>query len=256
MIITANIGIISCAVVGVLFGAAALHAQTESFPLDSAEGLTLHNVKAEPVNYKGAKGLRVTMSDEAVAARQRASAASQEAPRAAKKAAEPGGRPVEFIAELPGIEFQDGVIEVELAGEPAADAGPQARGFVGIAFRIAPEERDRYECFYVRPANGRAGDQERRNHSVQYVSHPEYPWYRLRGETPSKYEAYVDLVPGEWTKVKIEVRGGKAKLFVHGNEQPTLIVNDLKRGADARGRVGLWIEGGTVAHFSNLRISR
>ena len=195
------------------------------------------------------------MSEEAVAARQRASAASQAAGPATKKAAAPEGRAVEFLAELTGIEFHDGVIEVELAGEPAADAGPQARGFVGIAFRISPEGTDRYECFYVRPTNGRADDQERRNHSAQYVSHPEYPWFRLRGEAPSKYESYVDLVPGEWTKLKIEVRGGKAKLFVHGNEQPTLIVNDLKRGADAKGRVGLWIEGGTVAHFSNLRIS-
>jgi hypothetical protein len=46
-----------------------------------------------------------------------------------------------------------------------------------------------------------------------------------------------------------------ARLFVHGNEQPTLIVNDLKMGAEALGSVALWIEGSTVAHFRNLSIT-
>ena len=129
------------------------------------------------------------------------------------------------------------------------------RGFVGIAFRLEELERTEYECFYLRPTNGRADDQERRNHSVQYVSHPDYPWYRLRRETPSRYESYVDLQPGAWTRVKIVVSGATARLFVHGNEQPTLIVNDLKMGADAVGAVALWIEGSTVAHFRDLTIT-
>ena len=53
---------------------------------------------------------------------------------------------------------------------------------------------------------------------------------------PGEYEAYVDLVPGEWTKIRIEVRGDKARLFVHGQAQPTLVVNDVKSGANGRGR--------------------
>jgi hypothetical protein len=69
------------------------------------------------------------------------------------------------------------------------------------------------------------------------------------------YESYVDLVPGEWTKVKIEVKGDKARLYVHGNAQPTLIVNDLKQGV-TKGAVGLWIGPGTTGHFSNLRITK
>jgi len=239
----------------VLLGLAPVEAQTRNYALDSADGLTLHNITAAPTTYKGKKGLRITMSDDAAEARKRADAARREAPRATKKAAVPEGRTIEFLAELTETQFHDGVIELELSGEPAADAGPQARGFVGIAFRISPGETDKYECFYLRPTNGRADDQERRNHSAQYISHPEFPWFRLRQETPSKYETYVDLAPGDWTKVKIEVRGAQAKLYVHGNEQPTLIVNDLKHGAHATGRIGLWIDGGTVAHFSNLRIS-
>ena len=69
------------------------------------------------------------------------------------------------------------------------------------------------------------------------------------------YESYADLVPGEWTPVRIEVNGNKARLFVNGTAQPALIVNDLKLGASASGPVGLWIGPGTVAHFANVRIT-
>ena len=89
---------------------------------------------------------------------------------------------------------------------------------------------------------------------MQYVSLPDWPWFRLRKEAPSKYEAYVDLVPDTWTTIKIEVRGDRARLYVHGQEQPTLIVNDLKSGAEKKGEVLLWIDQGTVAHFRNLTV--
>jgi len=87
-----------------------------------------------------------------------------------------------------------------------------------------------------------------------YISHPDWQWFRLRKETPSKYESYVDLMPGVWTRVKIEVRGERARLYVHDQEQPTLIVNDVKTGVQGRGGVALWIDRGTVAHFRNLRV--
>ena len=67
--------------------------------------------------------------------------------------------------------------------------------------------------------------------------------------------SYVDLVPGAWTKVRIEVSGQNAQLFVHGGEQPVLIVNDLKRGADAHGSVGLYVDNGSDGHFRNLRVT-
>src|SRR5438128_8445754 len=46
-----------------------------------------------------------------------------------------------------------------------------ARGFIGIAFRV---RGDRYEYIYLRPTNGRADDQVRRNHSTQYSAHPSF----------------------------------------------------------------------------------
>ena len=68
------------------------------------------------------------------------------------------------------------------------------------------------------------------------------------------YESYVDLLPGEWTDVKIVVVGTTARLYVHGADQPSLIVNDLKLG-ESSGAVALWIGPGTVAHFTDLSIS-
>jgi hypothetical protein len=124
---------------------------------------------------------------------------------------------------------------------------------VGIAFRLQPDLKT-YDAFYLRPTNGRAEDQVRRNHSAQYIAHPDWPWFRLRKEAPEKYESYVDLVPGAWTRVRIEVRGDKARLYVHGSEQPTLVVNDLKSGASAQGAIALWVGPGTVAHFRNLTV--
>jgi uncharacterized protein with NRDE domain len=65
----------------------------------------------------------------------------------------------------------------------------------------------------------------------------------------------VDLLPGEWTKIKIEVIGVKARLFVNDSTQPVLVVNDLKHG-DSEGAVALWIGLGTEGYFANLRLPK
>ena len=80
-----------------------------------------------------------------------------------------------------------------------------------------------------------------------------YDFDRLRRESPEKYESYVDLEPGVWTRYRITVEGTKARLFVHGASQPCLIVNDLKLG-DSSGGVALWIGPGTEGYFMGLDI--
>jgi hypothetical protein len=214
-------------------------AQARRYSLESSQGLKLHNVTAEPAVLQDKKGLKVTLSEEASRRLQSTSTGQQV--------------PIEQLALIDGIDFASGVIEVEIAGAPAPGAPEGARGFVGIAFRVQSDLRT-YDAFYLRPTNGRAEDQERRNHAVQYIAHPDWPWFRLRKETPSKYEAYADMLPGVWTKVKIEVRGERARLYVHDQEQPTLIVNDVKSGASGRGAVALWLDQGTVAYFRNLSV--
>lgn len=166
--------------------------------------------------------------------------------------AKPGAANASSYAVVRSQSFRNGTIEVDLAGRPAQSAAADARGFIGIAFRLQPDGR--YEYIYLRPTNGRAEDQVRRNHSTQYSSHPDFDFARLRREAPEKYESYADLQPGVWTKYKIEVDGKKARLFVHGAEQPCLIVNDLKLNA-AEGGIALWVGPGTEGYFSNLKVT-
>ena len=201
-----------------------VNTSTQSFPLDSPSELEMLNLKAELVTYRGRAALRLIEDD--------------------VTSEEPG------IAILSDSNFKDGVIETEIAGSPRADAPSDARGFVGIAFHVQPGGKQ-FEYFFVRPSNGRADDQLRRNHSTQYCSYPDYPWFRLREENPGVYESYVDLITGEWTKIKIMVSGLSAQMHINGAEQPCLIVNDLKLG-QTQGKIGLWIGAGTEAYFSKL----
>jgi hypothetical protein len=192
----------------------------------SASQLTGMNVSIAETTYKGRSAVRVIAKPEA------ANATS--------------------YALVKDASFRDGVIEVDLAGQPGARASATARGFIGIAFRVQGDGR--YEYIYLRPTNGRADDQIRRNHSTQYSSYPDFDYAQSRQEAPEKYESYVDLEPGVWTRYKLEVDGRRARLYVHGAEQPCLIVNDLKLEPRAGG-VALWVGPGTEGYFSNLKIT-
>jgi hypothetical protein len=157
------------------------------------------------------------------------------------------------VAIVNGTRLRDGAIDLELAGEVSPGASAAARGFIGVAFRVQPDA-ERFEYFYLRMTNGRSDDQVRRNHSTQYASHPEWPWPRLRKEFPGKYESYVDLEPGAWTRVRVEVEGARARLYVHGASQPVLVVGDLKQ-PEADGAVALFVGPATIGHFTDLRVN-
>ncbi len=202
---------------------------SQEIGLQGADRLEPHNVKAEPVTYLGRPAVRVTDAGAADL--------------------DDAGR----LAVVRGTSFQDGTIEVNLSGDTAPDAPPNLRGFVGISFRVSAD-KSHFECFYLRPKNGRSEDQLQRNHSAQYISVPGFPWQKLRSENPGQYESYVDLVPGQWTKVRIQVSGTTARLYVNGAEQPTLIVSDLKQPT-IKGAIALWVGPGTIAHFSDLKVA-
>lgn len=157
------------------------------------------------------------------------------------------------FARLVGSRFQNGIIEVKVLSKLLENAPDFARGFIGVAFRI-DESNTKFECIYIRPANGRVEDQVRRNHSTQYFSYPDFKFDRLRAESPEKYESYADMGLNEWISIKIEVQGEKAKLYLNDGQQPVLIVNDLKHGANASGGIGLWVEVGTEGYFMDLNV--
>ena len=200
-------------------------AQSRTVPMMPA-ALTVDGVLVSTVQHDGRNALRVIEADNRRA----------------------GG-----MAVVNSQYFRDGIIEVDVAGRRGPYAVADDRGFIGMAFRISTD-RARYEYIYLRPDNGRAEDQVRRNHSIQYSSHPDFPWPRMRKEFPEQYETYVDLQPGVWTTMRIEVQATTARLFVDANTQPNLIVADLKLGA-SEGGIAFWIGPGTEGFFSNLRIT-
>ena len=102
------------------------HVQT--FPLHDAAGLTAPKVKTESVTYLGRKCVRLTAEGE-----------------------DNGG-----LVLLPGTDFQDGVIEADIALKITTPPGVRYPGFIGIAFRVRPDA-SHYELFYVRPAAHRDG---------------------------------------------------------------------------------------------------
>ena len=208
--------------------------KTLTIPLDKPDKQQPLNVKTEVETYKGLKSLRVV------------------------DAAPPDATDGIQLVVLSDTNFSDGTIEVELTGAPKENAkNTAARGFVGLAFRFDDTTKDapRYECFYIRPTNGRVDDQVRRNHATQYISHPDFPWFKLRQDFPGKYESYADMVPGEWTKLKIVVHGDEARLYIQDSPQPALVVTDLKHG-QSQGKIALWVGTETIAHFANLRVTQ
>ena len=218
-----------CRTIGFLFTVMLLAApgraaaSDQSFTLDSTKDLTLINVKADVVNYKGRTAVRLT------------------------KNADKDG-----FALLQGTNFQDGTIDADFALKITTPPGIRMPGFVGIAFR-ARQDASRYELVYLRPGNANASDQAMRNHSVQYVSEPDFDWDKLRREWPWVYESHADLSLETWTHLRIEVKGRSAKLYLNGSEKPSLVVDGLK-GEDLRGSVALWPYAGEEAYFSNVHI--
>jgi len=159
------------------------------------------------------------------------------------------------FVRLKGQDFKDGTIIVDVLSKLRPDAPATARGFIGVAFRIN-DSNSKFECIYIRPTNGRADDQVRRNHSTQYFSYPDFTFDKLRKEAPEKYESYADMGLNEWIRIKIVVSGVTAKLYLNNNKEPSLIVNDLKLGADQSGGIGLFVDIGTEGYFADVKISK
>ena len=157
--------------------------------------------------------------------------------------------------KIKGIDFKNGTIEVKVLSRLLKNAPDYARGFIGVAFRIN-DSNTRFECIYLRPVNARVEDQVRRNHSIQYYSYPDYKFDRFRKESPEKYESYTDMEMNKWITMRIEVKDMQAKLFLDNNQQPSLIVSDLKHGKDLLGTIALWVETGTEGFFSDIKIHR
>jgi hypothetical protein len=219
-----------CAAVVYILPATAPSPQSaKQIPLTHQNILEVHNVITKPVEYRGKSALEVRD-------------AVPQLPDATER-----------LVLIKDVTFRNGIIDLYLSGDTAADAPATYRGFVGIAFHIAGD-RNRFECIYLRPKNGHSPDPVQKTHATQYTSQPDYTWNRLRTETPGKYESSADINPGEWIHVRIQLSGKRAELYVNDSKEPTLTVNE-RLSAVEEGPIALWVGPGTIANFADLKVT-
>ena len=151
------------------------------------------------------------------------------------------------LAYLEGVEFGDGTIEFDIRGKDV-----QQQSFVGVAFHGV--DGTTYDAIYFRPFNFKAEDPARRLRAVQYISHPTYPWPKLRAEHPGQYEKPVSPVPdpNDWFHARVVVASPKVSVFVNDAKEPSLVVNQLSDRK--KGLVGLWVGNTSGGDFANLKI--
>lgn len=197
----------------------------------------LNSVTAESVAVAGRRALRVELTG----------------------AAASGVPGVDYIdqptfVQIPAA-FENGVVEVDVLGRLSDSAPDYARAFAGIAYRIA-EDLNTFEAVYVRPLNGAKTDppEPRVRRAVQYFAYPEWKYERLREEYPDgRYESGADIGPEEWIHLRLEVNDVRLRASVNG--VPVLDLDGTK-AAPIQGDVGLFVDIGTVAFFSNLSIQK
>ena len=208
-------------------------------PLDvMPDGATLHGVTASPARVGDRDALRVTLTDEVIAR---------------------GVPDVDYIdaptfVRIPRA-FEAGTVEVDFLSRLRPDAPEYARAFAGVAWHIS-EDIDRFECAYVRPANGRkvSPPPPRDVRAVQYFAYPDWKFDRLRRDYPDgRFESGADIAPDEWINLCVEVGVTTVTVRVDGR----VALHDIEAKGDPAtgGALGLWVDIGTEAFFSNLRVT-
>lgn len=150
------------------------------------------------------------------------------------------------IAWLKGIAFSTGTIDFDLRGKDVYQ-----QSFLGIAFHGV--DTVTYESIYFRPFNFRADDTLRKKHAVQYISQPDYPWDRLRKESPLVYENGIENAPAAtaWFHAHIVVNADSITVYVNHSATYSLKVKKLSNRND--GLIGLW-SSSLSGDFANLVI--
>lgn len=157
------------------------------------------------------------------------------------------GRPGSGAAWLDDFEFENGTIEVRIRG-----ANNPGQSFVGVAFRGVDDEI--YDAIYFRPFNFVADNELSRSHSVQYVSHPDNTWRRLREEHTDVYENPLIAPPNpdEFFKARIVFNKPEIRVYVEDDTEPSLVVHELTDRVG--GRIGLWMGNNSDGSFADLVI--
>ena len=156
-------------------------------------------------------------------------------------------KPGDGLAVYKNIEFENGILEFDVKGKDVLQ-----QSFVGIAFHIQNDST--FNAIYFRPFNFKKS--ERTSHSVQYISHPEFTWQKLRTVFPEQFEKTVNPIPNpdDFFHAKIEVKWPLVKVFVENSKTPSLEVKMLS--AFKKGKVGFWVGNASDGEFKNFVVNK
>lgn len=160
-------------------------------------------------------------------------------------------------AQIPlTCDFYEGTIDVDIAAERNIYAGEGTRAFAGIAFR-KQSNNNQYDLVYLRGTNGQLNQEvppePRINRAIQYISVPKWDFDTLRTQFPGKYEAGAPIAEKRWSHLHLLIKNNTFSASVDGklifNQVPLLEKNPA-------GSIAYWVDDGTDAYFSNLRIQK
>ena len=151
------------------------------------------------------------------------------------------------LAILEDVSFKVGTLQFDVKGEN--DPG---KSFVGIAFNIQNDST--YESIYFRPFNFESPEKVRREHGIQYIYEPKFPWRRLRQEQEGVFEAeFIDPPsPDDWFSITLKVEKDKVTVMESGSNRTLLEVERLS--STSSGKIGFWVGNNSKGSFRNLRI--
>ncbi len=142
-------------------------------------------------------------------------------------------------AFLPGVAFENGVIEYDLHVDGS-------RGYPGVRFRASgPGD---YETVYLRPHVPNRPD------ALQYAAafNGVVGWQLYNG--PGCTSA-VDIPTGEWIHVRLEVLGARARVFVGEGDAPDLVIDRLRHDA-APGSVAIESARAPSVHYADFAVTK
>jgi hypothetical protein len=204
---------------------------------DLPAGAELRSVSAAPATIFGRDALHVELTEEIAA----------------------HGQPDVDYVDMPTfvivpVDFRLGTIEVDILARLTPTAPDYARAFAGLAYHLT-DRGDRFEAVYLRPLNGLKLNPPppRHGRAVQYFAYPDWKYQRLRDEYPEgTFEAGADIGPDEWIHLRLDVTESAVVSTVNG--VGVLRVDDVKAPTTA-GALGLFVDIGTEAYFSNLTVT-
>jgi len=213
--------------------------RAQTYALASVDALTPLNVTTSTADHLGRRAVRVRLTDAA----QKSAIAAQTGNGAT-------------LAFLPGV-YRDFSATVMIAGEVNGLGAADSRAFVGLAFRARPDG-EKFDAIYLRMTNGTlaqpAPPAPRNVRAIQYVARPDLHFSKSRQEAPGVYEKGAPVGPGRWHRLRIEVTGASARAYIDDNATASLVVNDLRSGADGSGQIALFVDDGTDGFFSDLTV--